>query len=130
MVKHYVNFDTLKNAVALTFWDKCTVTRQNTRTNITTHVEEAYQEVLYLDIPCKISYRNISNAAQSNADGSTNSASKQVTLFTASEIDIPSGCTITVNMGSGDVIELERSGIPACYATHKEYNVVQVEDYL
>lgn len=125
-----INHSALKKAIEAVLCDRATVTMQITRTNPITHVEEPFQETLYIDIPCKVSYRNITSTARNNADGFTHFAEKAITLFTHSEVDIPGGSTITVSMASGDVVYLEKTGIPACYPTHKEYSVSQIEDYL
>lgn len=85
------------------------------------------EEVLYSEIPCRLSYRLDKNLTQD--EGMFSSANKTISLFTSPSIDIPEGSKILVNW-QGRKLELKNSSLPAIHKSHNEYIVEMVKDVI
>ena len=77
-----------------------------------------FQDVVVLEnVPCRLSYKTMSNTNQTNT---TASAVVQITkVFLAPEIQVNPGSKITITQND-ITTEYKSSGAPAFYSTHQE----------
>ena len=111
-----------RKAIEQTYDRKCTVFEYKSvkdDDNITRKKEVA----VLTDIPCRISYKSITNTNVSNGVAQQSIVTK---LFISPDIEIKSGSKIVVT--KGDLVETyQRSGMPARYDTHQEIILTNFE---
>lgn len=88
----------------------CAVRDENTK--LTSHREVIVAE----DVPCRLSYKTVTAASQTEAGASV---SQTVKLFLAPEVPVKDGSKVTV-IQNGITSDYSSSGPPAVYATHQE----------
>ena len=71
---------------------------------------------LYENVPCRLSFKNISQANQTESFAATNQVVK---LFIAPEVYVPPGSVIEVTQ-NGITRKYKHSGISAVYTNHQE----------
>ena len=110
-------------AIQSLFEGKATVTVKESYKDPVTKVTKTRENTVYVEIPCRLSY-----GSTSTKEGLGNQASAAVTLFTAYDIVIPKGSTITVTQ-AGTTEIFNRSGLPKVYRSHREYPIQSVEEW-
>lgn len=90
------------------FWFK------NSKNKYGTVVSEVKE--LYKNIPCRLSFKNISQAEQTESVAKT---SQVVKLFIAPEVYVPPGSIVEVTQ-NGVTRKYKHSGISAVYTNHQE----------
>jgi hypothetical protein len=90
------------------FWFKNSKNKYGT---VVTEVKE-----LYRNIPCRLSFKNISQTEQTE---SVAKASQVVKLFIAPEVYVPPGSVIEVTQ-NGITRKYKHSGVSAVYTNHQE----------
>ena len=90
------------------FWFK------NSKNKYGTVVSEVKE--LYKNIPCRLSFKNISQTEQTESAAKT---SQVVKLFIAPEVYVPPGSIVEVTQ-NGVTRKYKHSGISAVYTNHKE----------
>lgn len=90
------------------FWFK------NSKNKYGTVVSEVKE--LYKNIPCRLSFKNISQTEQTESAAKT---SQVVKLFIAPEVYVPPGSVIEVTQ-NGVTRKYKHSGISAVYTNHQE----------
>lgn len=80
------------------------------------HCTKVEKEVLYEDIPCKLSYGMANTATETDT---VTHLSQIITLFVSPEYDIPAGSLIYING-----IIYEASGEPLIFPTHIEIGLL------
>ena len=105
-----------RKAVESLYDGKCTITEHQKikKENKST----GFQDVVVLeDIPCRVSFKTISNTSQTDTGAS---AVVQVAkVFLAPEIQVKPGSKLTITQ-KGVTTEYKSSGKPAFYSTHQE----------
>lgn len=77
-----------------------------------------FSEVVVLkDIPCRLSYQNITTATPTQSGASA--LTQGVKVFLAPEINVKPGSKLTITQ-NGVVTDYTNSGEPAHYSTHQE----------
>ena len=111
-----------RKAIEQTYERKCTVYEYKSvkdDDNITRKKEVA----VLTEIPCRISYKSITNTNVSNSVAQQSIVTK---LFISPDVEIKSGSKIVVT--KGDLVETyQRSGMPARYDTHQEIMLANFE---
>ena len=87
---------------------------KNSKNKYGTVVSEVKE--LYKNIPCRLSFKNISQAEQTESVAKT---SQVVKLFIAPEVYIPPGSIVEVTQ-NGVTRKYKHSGISAVYTNHQE----------
>ena len=87
---------------------------KNSKNNYGTVVSEVKE--LYKNIPCRLSFKNISQAEQTESVAKT---SQVVKLFIAPEVYVPPGSIVEVTQ-NGVTRKYKHSGISAVYTNHQE----------
>lgn len=95
---------------------RCSVTIRKTRVNEANGRDEPYEETLFSDEPCRLSFSSL--AAVSDSDEAAE-VQQTVKLFLASGLGVPAGSKITVTQ-AGVTRAYTRSGETAFYSTHQE----------
>lgn len=90
------------------FWFKNSKNKYGT---VVTEVKE-----LYRNIPCRLSFKNISQTEQTESVAKT---SQVVKLFIAPEVYVPPGSVIEVTQ-NGITRKYKHSGVSAVYTNHQE----------
>ena len=102
----------------------CTATAVARRPYRDGNVTRFREEVLFSDVPCRLSFSGASAQSLSGLESARESASwdearQSAKLFLAPEREIPPGSKITVT-GRGVTRVYARSGQPAVYGSHQE----------
>nr|DAX70197.1 MAG TPA: head closure knob [Caudoviricetes sp.] len=93
----------------------CNIFRfKNSKNKYGTVVSEVKE--LYKNIPCRLSFKNISQTEQTESAAKT---SQVVKLFIAPEVYVPPGSVIEVTQ-NGVTRKYKHSGISAVYTNHQE----------
>jgi len=93
----------------------CNIFRfKNSKNKYGTVVSEVKE--LYKNIPCRLSFKNISQAEQTESVAKT---SQVVKLFIAPEVYVPPGSIVEVTQ-NGVTRKYKHSGISAVYTNHQE----------
>jgi hypothetical protein len=87
---------------------------KNSKNKYGTVVSEVKE--LYKNIPCRLSFKNISQAEQTESVAKT---SQVVKLFIAPEVYVPPGSIVEVTQ-NGVTRKYKHSGISAVYTNHQE----------
>lgn len=87
---------------------------KNSKNKYGTVVSEVKE--LYKNIPCRLSFKNISQTEQTESAAKT---SQVVKLFIAPEVYVPPGSIVEVTQ-NGVTRKYKHSGISAVYTNHKE----------
>ncbi len=111
-----VNVKSYGAAVKSLWRSSCTVKTRTVATDEKTGRETDGEEVIFENIPCRISFESANVLSQSDA---AYPKTQTITLFTDRETDIPPGSKITVTH-NGVTESYEMSGVPAVYSTHRE----------
>ena len=111
----------VRNALQSLYNDSCTVTVKTSykRDNLSTGYKD---NVLYSDLPCKLSFSNAVSAqppTNGNANDTAQATFQQIKLFLSPDVDIPPGSKITVTHRERTV-DYQRSGVPAIFTNHQE----------
>jgi hypothetical protein len=72
--------------------------------------------LLFKDLPCRLSFKNISQTSQGETFAGT---SQVVKLFIAPELYVPPGCVFEVTQ-NGVTRKYKHSGVSAVYTNHQE----------
>lgn len=105
-----------KRAISMLWNGRCDVVEFRSVTDTKTHITGMQEVITLKDVPCRISFKTIKEAQQSEAPA----AAKQVIkLFVANDVNISEGSKIIVTQ-NGVVKEYKASGVPAVYTAHKE----------
>ncbi len=102
----------------------CTATAVARRPYRDGNVTRFREEVLFSDVPCRLSFSGASAQSLSGLESARESASwdearQSAKLFLAPEWELPAGSIVTVT-GRGRMWEFSRSGQPAVYESHQE----------
>lgn len=115
--------DRQRRALERLWTDKCTVIVKQSKTDETTKLTDFTEEILYEDIPCKLSF---STLAAVNGD-ETAAVVQNIKLFLGNEYNIPAGSKITVTRKDGNVLHYKRSGLPGIFSVHQEITLETFE---
>ena len=118
-----MSYELHTQAIQSLFEGKATVTVKESYKDPVTKVTKTRENVIYTDLPCRLSY-----GPSSTKEGLGDQAGISVTLFTAYDVVIPRGSTITVTQ-AGTTEVFNRSGIPKVYRSHREYPLQAVEEW-
>lgn len=88
------------------------VVEADPKTHITGHPKE---QVVYENIPCRLSRKSFPAAVQGDGNGIT----EQIKLFLSPEIEVKAGSKITVTQ-NGMTRDYKNSGVSAVYSSHQE----------
>ncbi|MDO4728439.1 MAG: hypothetical protein Q4B43_05470 [Bacteroidota bacterium] len=80
--------------------------------------------VVYDNVPCRLSHKNISQVQQEEPFATT---SQVIKVFIAPDLDIPAGCKIEITQ-NGVTKTYENSGVSAVYTNHQEIILQIVKD--
>ena len=113
-----------KAALCRLWTDVCTVTKRVKRTDGATGLTDWTEEVLYSDVPCRLSFENYGRAMRDRAAVGDPAAAvaQHVKLFLDPALSIPAGCCISVLRGDR-VFHYRGSGQPAVFHSHQEINL-------
>lgn len=114
-----------RKALEETYDGRCTVVQHRKVKDKNTKITAEADVVVAEDIPCKLSYSNISAVDQTEASAKTAQVTK---LFLSPDVMIMPGSKITV-LQSSVTRDYEASGVPAVYPTHQEIVVKLSERY-
>lgn len=81
-------------------------------------------EVTQTDVPCRLSYKNVTSAS---VDGVVN-VGQSVTLFMAPDVAITAGASVDV-VRNGQTLRFKTAGAPALYASHLEIALERREEH-
>lgn len=96
--------------------DVCTVYTYSQQYDEAAHCMRTGKDILYEDVPCKVSFGNAIAATESDT---VTHLAQTITLFVSPEYEIPAGSLIDV---AG--IIYEASGQPLTFPTHNEIGLV------
>ncbi len=119
-----INYNGHRSVLEGLYEDKCTVTiRHGDKVDEETLETVPDEEILYFDIPCRLSYGHSRTINGLMHDGSE----QDITLFVGPDVEIPTGSRIKVSRASV-IMHFGRSGLPSVYMSHREYPVEAWED--
>ncbi|MEG0258715.1 MAG: hypothetical protein RR595_08525 [Lysinibacillus sp.] len=95
---------------------KCTVIAWQEVEDPITHITKHDEVVLYEDLKCKLSHKNISTTSSTGAGAIV---IQQIKLSLGNEFEIPPGCKITITQ-NGKTADYARSGEPGIFIDHQE----------
>lgn len=104
-------------AIESLYVGKCTIIENKCNTDEITGFTDDIEEVVYKDIPCRLSFKAISSTEQSE---SKNNISQEIKLFISNDVEIKAGSKITVTQ-NGTTQDYCKSGVPSIYQSHREY---------
>ncbi len=86
---------------------------------------ESREELLYEDLPCRISFGSIPSTKEDNGAAEI---VQTIKLFTDKSVNIPPGSRLDITQ-NGVTESYERSGAAAIYSTHQEINLERVKGW-
>lgn len=105
-----------KQAIQMLYFDKCTVYGTIPyKDPITKEIIEKDDEIIYSDVPCKLSYKTIT---QADNDGISSAVNQVVKLSLDNELVIKPGSKIVVTR-NGRTTTYQNSGAPAVGINHQ-----------
>lgn len=108
--------DRLSKAVSRLWTSKCDVVNYVNTTDEQTHITRMKEVTILADVPCRVSFKTIKEAQQTEAPARVEQIIK---LFVASDINIPIGSKVIVKQ-NGVTSEYKASGVSAVYSAHQE----------
>ena len=105
-------------AVKRLWTGKCTITVLQHETDEANGRAKEKEVDLYTDVPCRISFDTVS-AAETDYENGATKLQQTITLFLASDMQIPPGSKLTVTQ-NGVTGVYRQSGQPAVYSAHQE----------
>lgn len=127
MLPNSINFARIKakSALAALYEDTCNIYINEPVLNEATGITEYQETALHENVPCRISFGSVANAA---ADEVAPEVTQSITLFLDSGINVPAGSKISVTR-EGSTVDYCRSGVPSVYKTHQEIKLELFGDY-
>lgn len=116
--------ESMKKAVESLYDGICTITIMKDVVDPKTKITHQLEEVIYKDIPCRISHGKNSTWT----DGNVSKSEQKAMLITSKDIEIPEGSKIMVTQ-QGSTINYHRSGNPRVYSVHQEVDVELFEGW-
>lgn len=99
-----------KQAIQMLYFDRCNIYGiQKYKDPVTKEIIEKDDDVIYSDVPCKLSYKDVS---QADNDGISSAVNQVVTLKLDNELVIKPGSKIVVTR-NGRSTTYQNSGAPA-----------------
>jgi hypothetical protein len=99
-----------KQAIQMLYFDRCNIYGiQKYKDPVTKEIIEKDDDVIYSDIPCKLSYKDVSQAYN---DGISSTVNQVITLKLDNELVVKPGSKIVVTR-SGSTTTYKNSGAPA-----------------
>lgn len=113
-----------KNPLEILYTDRCDIYSWESVKDPTTKVTEHKKVLRYENIPCRVSFKNITSVNQTTYEPII---SQVVKLFLSKDIEIKAGSEIVVYRG-GKVFQYKCSGLPAIYSNHQEIILLSAEE--
>lgn len=104
---------------------RCNIYEYKTITDKKTHITKEQEEIVYKDVPCKLSFKSINSVDNSSGVGKV---TQTIKLFIAPEIEIKAGSKIEVTQNN-KTNYYSRSGEPAIYSNHQELQLELFKKY-
>lgn len=111
-----------KPAIESFYTDTCKIIVRKRIVDETTHVSKQKEEIIGVDIPCRLSFSSSPSTNGNDAPGKEQS----IKLFLSPEIEVPEGSVIEV-LKLGHKTKYHRSGTVARYVTHQEI-ILELEE--
>ncbi len=108
--------DKLSKAISKLWTSRCDVVNYVNATDEQTHITRTKEVTILADVPCRVSFKTIKEAQQTEAPAEVEQIIK---LFVASDINIPAGSKVIVKQ-NGITSEYKASGVSAVYSAHQE----------
>ena len=107
---------THREAIESLYIDTCDIIGLVSTVNPSNKRTEMKEEILYSNVPCRLSIKNVSPASDSDT---ASSATQITTVFIAPELDIQAGSKFLIRHYDRE-FKYESSGYPAIYSSHQE----------
>lgn len=105
-----------KQAIQMLYFDRCNIYGiQKYKDPVTKEIIEKDDDVIYSDVPCKLSYKDVS---QADNDGISSAVNQVIKLSLDNELVIKPGSKIVVTR-NGRTITYQNSGAPAVGINHQ-----------
>lgn len=104
----------IRKAIETTYTDRCTI--QEFKNAIMDNVSTTTKEIILDEEPCRLSFKQISSAINSNG---ASSITQEIKLFISPDVVIEPGCVMEITR-EGKKERYKASGKPAVYPTHQE----------
>lgn len=114
-------FENLKIPAESLYNKKCKVYEYTTSRDTATGIDSTKESEKYNDVPCRISYKSIPNASQTDTGSSL---TQSIRLFCSPDYDIQPGSKISCQ---GKVYKA--SGEPAVYTSHQEIELILEQEW-
>ncbi len=105
----------VKKAVESLYTGKCTVSEYKPVMDNVSKITKNMEVIVIKDIPCRLSFKNITAADLSYG----NAVTQVIKLFVSPDVSIKDGSKIRVTQ-NGVTADYSQSGKPAVYPSHKE----------
>ena len=118
--------DMVRAAIEKTYTGRMTLYESVNKQNEDTKITEQIKEIVAEDVPCRVSYKNISTVSEQ--DGAYK-AVQEIKLFCSPDINVTEGTTLVITQN--DITNTyEKSGTPAMYTYHQEIILSLVEEWV
>ena len=114
-------FNALKIPAESLYNKTCTIYGYTSLRDEETGIDSTQETLLYTDVPCRISYKSIPNANQTNTVASV---TQTIKLYCSPEYNIEPGSRIVC----GDLV-YKSSGQPAIYTSHQEIELISEKEW-
>ena len=119
---------THREALESMWHDRCSIQVREPVRDPATGVTGFVMREIYVDLPCKLSFKLPFGRVNLTGDGTVAGISQLVTLFLAPEYVVPPGAHITV-MHRGLVTEYAQSSKASVFDDHQEIRLALLEKY-
>lgn len=111
-----------RRALERLYEDRCSIYSFEKKKNPDTGITEYLEKTEYSDIPCRLSFKTLSAATQTDSQAIV---AQETKLFIAPEIEVRENSKIVISK-SGVELVYKNSGVPAKYLSHQE---IVLENY-
>ena len=118
--------DMVRAAIEKTYTGRMTLYESVNKQNEDTKITEKIKEIVAEDVPCRVSYKNISTVSEQ--DGAYK-AVQEIKLFCSPDVNVTEGTTLVITQ-NGATNTYEKSGTPAMYTYHQEIILSLVEEWV
>lgn len=104
-------------AIQSLFIGKCSIIEFLSVIDADTGFTDNTEVEVFKDIPCRLSFKNISSSQQTEI---TNNISQEIKLFVSPDVEIKEGSKVIVTQNGVTNVYCQ-SGVPSVYTSHREY---------
>lgn len=118
----------LKDIIEKLYFDKCSVYEYEEKTDSVTHQTVGCENMIFENLPCRLSYNK--SSAENNDECGVGTVSQSAELIISTDYDIKAGSKIVVTKQTGQTVSYKTNGVPSYYPSHQQITLELFERWV